>query len=188
MKKVLVVVCVVALMSFAALSASAQTPNVQVYFDANLTQTQSPCPAAPAGTIFGSLFVVANNFGSFINAIEYQIVYPPQLGFVGDTFNTPLVVGNSAIGVSVAWAVPQNAFAPLIIGLANILWLCQDCPGPNVGAQIVVIPSPLNLDGKVQAVQWPTNIKLDGIGQTSLLCTGVPTEETTWGGIKALYK
>lgn len=186
MKKVLAVFTAVALLSVAVSAfAQAPTPNVTVYFDDQYNNTQANCPSDPLGTVFGNLYVVANNFNQFINAIEYKIIYPPELAFLGDNPTSPLVIGNSPAGISIAWALPQNGFGPVLCQTPAILWLCQNCASTDI--PVVVVPNPLNIDGKVQGTSWPNNNKIDAVGMTSLICATVPAEDTTWGGIKALY-
>ncbi len=181
MKKVLVLVSAIALMAM-AMSVNAQTPNVQVYFDENGSVTATDCPGGGMGTNT-VLTVIANNFGMFLTAIEYQIDYGPAFVFLGDQTNTPLVLGNSPSGISIAWALPQNAFDAFVTQQANVLWNCNDCS--NMNAPVRVQPHPVS--GHVRATRWPDNVLVDGVGLTSLVCATVPVTETTWGKVKSLY-
>lgn len=184
MKKVLVVVFAVAL----GLSgvANAQTPNVSVYFDENLQFTQGNCPAAPIGTVQLTLYVVANNFGIWMNGIEYQIFYPPELFIAGDIMIPGAIsIGNSPMGIGIAFPVPVNAFTQAVVQRVSALWMCNSCT-PGIDHPIDVMPYP----GQpwVRAVEWPGLQPHIGIGMRSLVCATTPVQETTWGGIKALYE
>ena len=180
MKKVLTTVFAVALMAF-AMSASAQTPNIQVYFDENGSQTATDCPA---GGGFDQLTVIANNWNMFMSAVEYRIDYGPSFVFFGDIVDSPLVIGNSPAGISISWPLPQNAFDPFVVQRASVQWNCSDCAATNVPVQ--VLPNPAS--GKVQATRWPDNVLFEGVGLTSLVCATVPVAETTWGKVKSLYQ
>jgi hypothetical protein len=188
MKRILVVVIAVVI-GLMAINANAQIPNVQVYFDYNLTETGANCPVAPPGTVLDSCYVVANNFNMWMNAIEYTIDYPPQILWVGDVFPTDrLTIGNSPSGVGVSWPLPGNAFGALVIQKIRFYWMCDNCDpqGPNADAPISVLPYPLQ--STVRAVRWPDLAIVPGVGMTSLICATVPVEETTWGGIKSMYE
>jgi hypothetical protein len=184
MKKVLVVVFAVAFGLSAV--ANAQTPNVAVYFDEGLQFQQGVCPGAPIGTVQQNLFVVANNFGIWMNAIEYAISYPPQLAFLGDLMIPGAIsIGNSPTGIAIAFPVPQNAFVQNVVQQVSVLWMCNDC-ALNQDAPLIVLPHPSF--GLVRAVEWPNLNTHLGVGMTSLICATTPVQETTWGGIKALYE
>jgi hypothetical protein len=186
MKKTLVVVVALAIGLFATVS-SAQTPNVSVYFDNTLTQQAADCPAVTPGTVAQTVYVVAANFNMWMQAIEYQIVYPAALTFLGDAVDpaTQLSIGSSPLGIGITWPLPANAFVPLVVQTANVLWMCDNCDGFQ-NQQLVVIPHPSS--GLVRAIRWPDTQVVLGVGLTSLVCATIPVEETTWGGIKALYK
>ena len=65
-----------------------------------------------------------------------------------------------------------------------VTWMCDACVG-NENAELVVNPYFNQTD--VQATRWPDNVLFTAIGMTSLVCATVPTEETSWGKVKALY-
>jgi hypothetical protein len=190
MKKVLAVVFAIALMGTFAINATAQTPNVQVYFDANASQAATDCPPGP-GPNLTKWLVVGNNLAAQISGIEYRVVFPAIAGYLGETFKTdpignfPLTIGNSAGGVAVSWAIPVNAFVPLVISTMDVLWLCDGCTG-NENTPVVVVGNPQS--GQLRAIEYITLRQIPMIGMTSIICgTPVSTEETTWGGVKALY-
>jgi hypothetical protein len=189
MKKTLVVVVAIAIGLFASVS-SAQTPHVVVYFDNTMTQMDACCPAAPAGTVQQYLYVVANNFNMWVSGIEYMISYPTSLLFLGDIVDdgpggTQLKIGQSVSGIGITWPLPANGFEPLLCQKASVLWMCE-AGDPIADQLLVVLPFPSS--GKVRAIRWPDEVEVLGVGLTSVVCpTVIPVEETTWGGIKALY-
>ena len=185
MRKSLLVFAIVFAVAIAG-SASAQTPNIVIYFDENLTLSQADCPplGTPHFTEFATLRVVANNFGMWLAAVEFKIVYPSQLSWLGDTYTSDTVIGNSATGVSLAWQTPLNAYDSVVMMKASVAWVCDGCVG-NENAPIDVVANP-NM-GLLRALSWPDNVSFDVVGMRSLICATVPVEETTWGQVKALY-
>jgi hypothetical protein len=195
MKRFLVVVCAVAVCLSAA-TANAQTavPYVQVYFDEGLSQSHANCPDAPAGSQASFLYVVAHNWDMWMQSIEYAIEYPPELTFLGDFVDpaTQLELGASpttslAGGIAVTWTSRGNAFRPLLIQRASVLWMCEGCPLTNIPVVVVQHPSTELPDGLIRAIEAGSSAEFGGVGMTSFICPTVPVEETTWGGIKSLY-
>jgi hypothetical protein len=187
MKKVLAVVLAAAFVSIAAIGAMAQpVPFVQFYFDENHTMTAMDCPGPSSTPETG--YIVAVNFNVFFTAIEYSVAYPPSMVFVADVRvnANQLNIGNSASGISSAWSLPMAGFNPIRILEVLYMWNCDDCYDAQ-NQPIVVGPYPIS--GLLRYTRWPDNVLFDAVGMTSLVCPGpVPTEETSWGGIKALYE
>ena len=182
MKKVMAAVLVAACVGLAVHSANAQVPNVQVYFDAALTQTSQDC-----GVGSQTLHVVAQGFGMWLSALEYQVLYPPEVMWLADIADPQrLDIGSSASGIASSWTIPLNAFSSVLVLDALVNWspTC-DCAGG--ASPLVVGPHPST--GAIRAVRWPDNVLITGIvGMTALVCPGtVPVEETSWGQVKALY-
>jgi hypothetical protein len=119
----------------------------------------------------------------WMSAIEYKIVYPPEIAFIGDNTGG-LDIGSSPIGIATAWTFPLNAFTTVLINQVSIIYMCQLCVGISEVA-IDVVPNPDS--GQLRAIRWPSDEFVTAVGQRSLICTTVPAEETTWGSIKALY-
>ena len=196
MKKALAGVLVAAIVGLSAAVAMAQVPFFQVYFDdasnGSYSETQADC--GEAGTSV-DLYVVALNFNALMAAVEYRIAFPPGLLFQSDNLAPPdqggmVSYGDSNNGLTVAWELPRNGFTPLLISTvsADFTGFC-DC---NTGGPqpIVVGPYPYPQPKNNPAgVRWPDYVELPAVGMTSLLCPGpVSTSESTWGGIKALYR
>jgi hypothetical protein len=169
-------------------AAFTQTPNVSVYFDEFLTQTSWQCPGAPVGTVYDTVYVVANNFEMWMVGIEYMIDYSPALAWVADIFppNT-LHTGSSPApgGVEIAWSLPANGWQGVLVQRAAVLWMCDSCTGFET-TLVTVLPHPMS--GQVRAMRWPEMDYIPGVGMLSIICNTIPVEETSWGQVKALYQ
>ena len=193
MRKVLLVVFTVAIGLGGV--ANAQIPHVAVYFDPGLQYQQGDCPTDLPGTVAQTLYVVANNFGIWMNAIEYSIAYPPQLMWLGDidesdvgklSLGSSPYIGDGTGGVGIAFSPARDGFVQLEVQKVVVLWMCNDCGPANRDAPLIVMP--FEPSGLVRAVEWPNlNVHI-GIGFRSLVCSTTPVQETTWGQVKALYR
>lgn len=178
MRKVLAITAVLMILgSF----AYAQTPNVQMVFDEGYASQTYVCSP---GEIFKG-YLVARNFNIWMQAIEYNVQYPAGINYIGESPASPLAIGatnNYIQGFSIAWTLPQNGFVPV---LTNTVFLqCGQCIPDSY---IIVIPNVVS--GFVRATDYPGNNFVYGIGSSSVLCPEtIPTENTTWGGVKALYE
>ena len=177
MKKSLALLVVVLLVG--AVVAGAQVPNAEFHFK----------HAGEAALVCGGMgvldtaFVVVNNFSMWMSAIEYQVIYPPEMLFLADNTGG-LNIGNSMMGIATSWPFPINAYSSAIVNTVIFVWQCDGCPRTNI--PVPVAPHPLT--GFLRTVRWPDNALIQGIGMTSLICPTIPVEETTWGNIKELYK
>lgn len=189
MNKALAGVLAVALAGLVAGSAMAQVPNVQVYFDANWTQTQRDCPDGPQPPFF--LYVVMNNWNMNVSAVDFSISYPPALVWIADTLDDPgtsTLIGDSPTGVLVGWGgcCVQDGFQPILALKPFVQWGPCVCPGPQ--ALVVGGYTPLGKPSPT-AVRYEDFSEHAGIGMTSLICPGpIAVQSSTWGGVKALYR
>lgn len=135
---------------------------VVVYFDAALTQRSADCP----GSVLDTLYVVAENLGSFITAIEYKINYPSIMTFIEDQFLPSLALGTSETGIMLAFGTPRDATGQLLVQTVIVQWTCDDCIQFN--DPIVVVPHPTS--GLVDAVAHPSGDIIVSTGGTSRLC------------------
>ena len=182
MKKVLAVAFVLAILSI-GFSASAQIPYIQVYFDNYAAVDQMDCP----GVMPATLSVFAVNFNMWIAAVEYMVAYPSVLAFTGDVMVPgAIAIGSSPSGITMSYPVPGDGFAPCLLQQVGVVWNCADCVGiPDT--PIIVLPHPVSL--RLRAIRWPDYVSKDGVGMTSIICQVlVPTQESTWGSVKSLYK
>jgi hypothetical protein len=193
MKRALAGVLAIAFVGLMAAGAAAQAPFFQVYFDdasnGSYGETQSPCgqPGTQA-----SLYLVAQNWNMLVTAVDYQLFFPQALVFDHDEY--PVVpggylnIGDSNKGNAISWGLPRNGFSPLLLVTTKVYWtgLCDCAAGPQA---LVVGPYPESGNNSPTGVRWPDYVIFPAVGMTSLICPGpVATSETTWGGIKALYR
>jgi hypothetical protein len=177
--------------------AHSDTPYLQIYFDADLTEYYADCPPDPPGTVFDSVYVAAVGFDAFISAIEYRIDYTPHFVWLADV-TTGLNIGQTTTGIATAWPYPQNAYSPLVVAKVMVMWVCQNCT-----PEFTHVPFCANghsLTGYIRAVRWPDNQFIYATNKATCLCptccgdpcecpsSPIPVEESTWGSIKALYR
>lgn len=171
-----------------ATSVSAQVvPNIAVYFDDIHFESQQACPG---NNVVDTLYVIAQNMGTFINAIEYRIQYTPGSAYFLKLGDIPaaldpysFAIGQSETGVSIGWNLPKNAFVSFIVQRVIILWQCTGCGAADV---VQVLPHPAT--GFLGAVEFGTGAFLPAVGLTSTICNTVATHESTWGAVKSLYR
>lgn len=188
MKKALAVMLATVLIGVCTNAALAQVKFIQVYFDADYNDTQTNC-GLPGSTV--SLYVAALNLNMNVQAVDYRLQIPPSLMYVGENVNAgpgDPVIGNSEIGIAIAYNLPQNGFQTMLLSRVFAEWTGEcDCgQGPQplrvVGYDVNLNPSPL-------VVRWPDSVQFEAVGMLSLICPGATaTEATTWGGVKALYR
>lgn len=192
MKKALAGVLAVALAGVMAGSATAQVPNVQIYFDPAFTQAQTTC--GTAGTL-QDLYVVMNNWNFNITGEDFSIDYPAQMTWIADNLPDPLTtvtIGQSPTalgGIAIAYAncCAQDGFQAVYVLRPMILWGPCDC---SQGPIPLVVRGYTPL-GKTQpsAIRREDFAEFSGVGLTSLICPGfIATEQSTWGQVKALYR
>lgn len=163
-------------------SVSAQTGTIGVYFDAGLSVEAKDCP----GPAPGKLYVGAAGFGIQIIGAEYQVIYPPSIIWLADSATPPATLGVSPTGISMGYPLPLNAFGSTLLQTVEILWNCTGCASTN--EPIIVVDNPITADPGVLVVRWPDFALVPGVGLTALVCATIPTQETTWGGVKALFE
>jgi hypothetical protein len=211
--KCFLVVVIAVVVGLSAVPAKAQTPYLQVYFDDFWTVTvKDTCPGFG---VFDTLYVVGHNWNNRMTAMEYKIVYPPEIVFVADIIQTanscqlktgasPAIVAHPD-GISVVWRPDYpcgwpDGFNAFLVNAVQILWNCEGCAGqlelPIINAHGPAVPTPpynyevLGVAGDLSNndIRW----EVFGVGLTAFVCATetppVPVEESTWGGIKALYR
>ncbi len=158
-------------------------PLVRVYFDENFQHDFLDCP----GQIIDTLYVVAENFNTYLSAIEYQISYPTALSFLGDIipeYPAALSIGSSPYGISIAYTIPLDAFGPALVQRVLVFWNCTNC---EVCREIIEV-QPHPASGRIQAVRWPDPTTFEADALRAVICPCVGTKQTTWGNVKSLYK
>jgi hypothetical protein len=182
MKRVFVIVIALGLIALSAqIVAAQQVPYVMLYFDDLYTVGSEDCP----GVVPDSAYIVVKNFNMYLQAIEYQVLYPAEMAWIGDDVGDALAIGNTRDGIAESWPLPQNAYVPFAVAKVKFMWNCTGgCPVKNI--PIVIGSHPETF--KLRALRWPDLAEITAIGMTSLVCATIPVEESSWGKIKALYK
>jgi len=141
----------------------------------------------------------------YIWAVEFSIDYPPAIFRLDDDFpSDALVIGTSDAqygygGIAIAWFNPQNAFDAFLALRVRVAWTSNcSCGGPGVDTRAVSVRgynyahAPIGGQANPRVVRWPDFAEIEGAGVTSLVCPSgwapVPTQQTTWGALKALYR
>ena len=189
MKKVFAALAL--LLILVAGGASAQVnPYFQVFF---------PHPDDPADPYFwqdtavctpgtmDSLFVVAKFTNNWVLGVEFAINYPAGITWIAD-YNTPTTtIGATPLhlapgGISMVWQTPINGFAPFL--MCSVLYMCDQCL-PDSPISVV----PHGTTGLLGYTRYPDAMYFPAIGLTSTFCPDtVPSEDTTWGQVKALFE
>lgn len=161
--------------------ASAQTPFIAVYFDQYYTQEAKDCPGVG---MLDSWYVVARNANCFVTGAEFMIDYPAVTMWLSDAGTPPVTIGNTASGISMGFGLPLNGYNPVLLCTVNVMWM-SDCAGTPTPLRVVQNPNTLYLG----LVDFPNYELVPAVGLTATLCPPtVPTEESTWGQVKALYE
>lgn len=193
MKRALAGVLAIALVAVFAAGATAQVPFFQVYFDdasnGSYGETQAYCGEPAVKT---NLYLVAQNWNMLVAGLDYQVYFPQALLYSDDTWAVvpggSVVFGDSRQGAAIGYGLPRNGFSPLLISTIGAYWTGQcDCAaGPQA---IIVGPHPGSGFETPTGVRYPDYAIFPAVGMTSLICPDpVAVQETTWGGIKALYR
>jgi hypothetical protein len=140
----------------------AGTPTVTVYFDEAMT-AKSVDQLSPGEH---TLYVVAEGFDAHLVALEYKIVYPPGMKWIGDDAVSPLKIGETTEGIAQAWPTPVDARSSVVVAKALVSWEPQD----DSVCELRVVPNPIS--GFVRAVAAPDNRVVEAQGQTSLIGEG----------------
>lgn len=147
--------------SFSAIGSPPE-PTISVYFDEAHTIRSKDCP----GPGLDTLYVVAEDFNTFLSGFDFKVILPPSLIWLADLDTPPATVGTTITGITLGFPVPLNGFAPLQILSMLVLWNCVDCSSNNQEIQVVENPTTMDLVG----VRWPDFVKIDAVGGISLVC------------------
>jgi hypothetical protein len=165
-------------------------PNMGVYFTPLMGQmSYSPQPYEEF-----SGYVWENGAECYITASEFRIATPPGIVLTG--FDIPegsLNIGDPVSGVSITYWPPLNGFETCQL-LCTMHFVAMNWCGwfglPHgvlVDSPMAVVPHPDT--GRIAVTCWPENAMYDLVGLTSTICPlQIGVHETSWGGIKALYK
>ena len=164
-------------------TADAQTPTIGVYFDEFGSVETKDCPG---DGMLDQVYFYLRNANTQVSGVQFRVSYGPYLNWVGDNLTTQVEIGATFSGLAASWALPQNGFFPVNIGSAFVEWICPTGCNPTNSPVIVLADSNAG-ETEVLWTDWPAFQISTAVGLTALVCATVPTEDTTWGGIKALY-
>jgi hypothetical protein len=106
--------------------------------------------------------------------------------WLADLNKPPVAIGSTPTGLSMGFALPLNGFGTLELLQVQVFWNCSECVDPFNNNQVKVVAHPLT--GYLGVTDYPQYNLLPGVGLTALICPmPVPTEDTTWGKVKAIY-
>jgi hypothetical protein len=171
---------VVALMA-TVVAVSAQTPYIAVFFDSGLSHQAKDCP----GPVADTWYVAAENFNTYLSGAEFQVQYPAAVTWLADTDKPAATIGNTQNGISMGFPGPVNGFVPVLLCKVQVFWNCDACVEPYLDNAVKVVPN--QYTGFLGVTDYPLFQEIPGVGLTSYICATVPTEETSWGQVKALY-
>ena len=179
-------VLAVNLVIFHSKNIHAQEPSLELYFYESMDIQEIcpwPDPYHPGPDYPLTIRFIATDLDMWMSGIEFSVSYPSDVTWLGDTYFSTLHIGSSPDGIAMTWSEPQNAYSPLLVMKANIIYHASIYQSD---IRITSLPAPAS--GRLRAVRWPDNAEIDLLGGWVTFCGSVPVHETTWGRVKALYK
>ena len=181
-RSLLIALCVV----FCSSMAFAQAGSIGVFADPGATVCEAP---DMPGLL--TLYVV-HNWTPGSTASQWKMdMGSTVLTFLGETYPFPTVIGNTQVGISIAYG---GCFTGPIL-LATINFFANGIS--PICSYITVVPDPLAPSGNIEVVDCAVPAaKSFGTGGQFIInpdpstgCTCAwPVQESTWGGVKALYQ
>jgi hypothetical protein len=187
MKKLMVALLLVLVSS----TAFAQNPTIGIYEDVDYSFCYGDIEVFVQKTIYVTAWLPPEIAG--ITAVEFKIDNLPAagLGIVTPAWSSPLVIGDPAWDISVAWAGPQAG--PWVqIGTLSFLMIDAAWIGPDY---VMTIMEGNDCECLVVVDDNFVEFPADG-GMYTFNCSNpdqcecfdsIPTEATNWGSVKALY-
>lgn len=184
MKKLLLLVVV--LLSISSLAIAQYDPgSIDVFFDSPPTT----CNFTDAGGLVAVYYFHTHTDGATASSFRLEFSNGVAWNHLGSTWNFATVIGSHEVGWDIGYGACRGQNEDLYLGVSNFFGnnapacgLISIVPGQGLSGLVEVI------DCGIPAVKWP--IERGGQGRVnpdaSCDCT-VPVQETTWGGIKALY-
>ena len=104
--------------------ARAQVPRLTPYFNATgtwSTHCEYCDPYHPGPDYPLTVHFIMSDFNAWIAAVEFSVIYPATVEWLGDGPTPPVTFGTSPTGISMGWATPQNGFGPFVVLTASII-------------------------------------------------------------------
>jgi hypothetical protein len=184
MKKILLLTMAVICVSSLAWGQS-QVGSIDIFADAAHTSCNINAP--DSGLL--QVFIYHTNVITGVTASAFSIDHPATFIFLGEISPFTLKSGNSETGVSFAYEQCKT-------GTFLLLTVTYSLGGPTPACELMtIVGDPNQTTGGVEfsdCEPFPNRTSWEQAGQArvnpDLTCMcSVPVEETTWGGIKALY-
>jgi hypothetical protein len=178
---------VVVLLSVSSLAFAQYNPgSLDVYSDVG----QTSCNFTDAG--FLSVFIFhTHTDGATAARFALELPESGTYTLLGDLWQFQTIIGNTRDGVSIGYGNCVGQTSDVYLGQANYA-----TAGPSAACGLItVVPDPTATSGLVEFVDCaaPAEFAYISVGGQGRVnsdgtcdCT-VPVQETTWGGIKALY-
>ena len=187
MKRILLLTMAVLCVSSLA-SAQYNPGSIDIYSDVG----QASCDFADGpGAIVRVYFYHTHTDGA--TASQWMLDLPASTSWMhfGDIWTVTTVIGSSIGGVSIGYGACQGSIGDFYLGSATF----QAATLSEVCGLMSIVPDPVALSGLIEIIDcqgFPEKHTLAAAGQGRLNSDGscncsVPVQETTWGGIKALY-
>jgi len=186
MKTVLLLVLSVAVVMSASASFAQGVDAIMLYSD-NITFADCNLVDGAPGIL--NVYAV-HAFVVGATAAQFAITESHTMAYVAWTANHQVAVGNDPrIGVAVTYDLGCEA-GPILVG-----WIAYFAAGSSpVCSNITVVPDPIAASGRIEGVDcffvstFPNASVLTINGDVTCTCgEQTPTEETSWGRVKALY-
>ena len=181
MSKLLLFTCALML---GACMASAQIHNGSIaIFADNSTFNPSYCLSATPGPLY-VYFLHINSHGAI--GSQWAAPAPPCLSavHVADLPVFAVTIGNTASGVIISYATCKT-------GWFHIMTVLYEVASVGTCCHWSVIPDPSLPSGRIEIPDCDYNMTYgtggQGIFDTNPTCCSTPTDETTWGKVKAVY-
>ena len=180
MKRIAIAILSVALMCPAG-AAFGQAGSVVIYSDAAF----SSCDTQASGTLF---WYLRHEGHGGATAVAFKIETHGNFIRLADSWNFPVVVGQSDVGVGIAYGACLTGPVDLGSVIYNGLGTATVC------STVDIVGDPNSPTGNIEGVDCTFNNKTFPSGSTmtvnsdgSCQCGANPVESTNWGRIKALY-
>ena len=161
--------------------------SIDVFSDIGLTS----CDFTDAGGLI-TVYVAATHASDGTSGAQWKMEIPSTWTFFGQVSPYPTVVGNVLEGISIGYGQCLSGDATLILTV-NML---GDGLSPTC-SHISIVPDPSAPSGLIEIVdcqspfpeKWMFENGGSGVVNSDGTCDcTVPVQDTTWGGIKALYQ
>jgi len=191
MRKALLISAALMLVASFAFAQALPEPLTAGYIGVFADQAGASCNlVTPASGMFS--FYVVHSVATNVGGSEWAAPKPacmPMSMYLNDSNQFAVVIGNTQSGYSVGYG--QCKVSPVYI--CSINFFAMGAGNPACCAY-PVIAHPMNANHRIEASDCDLNLILPA-GHTAMvnpdgtcMCEVVPVQDTTWGGVKALFE